>query len=46
VSPVLYGLLRNAIGAPRTCGAIAADVLLVLPLTLGLRPALRALRVS
>jgi len=45
VSPVLYGLLGDAIGVPRTCGVIAAVVLLVLPLTLGLRPALRALRV-
>lgn len=44
VSPVLYGLLGDAIGVPRTFGVIAAVVLLVLPLTLTLRPALRALR--
>jgi MFS family permease len=44
VSPVFYGLLGDAIGVPRTFGVIAAVVLLVLPLTLGLRPALRALR--
>ncbi len=44
VSPLLYGLLGDAIGMPRTFGVIAAVVLLVLPLTLGLRPALRALR--
>ena len=44
VSPLLYGLLGDAIGVPRTYGVIAAVVLLVLPLTLGLRPALRALR--
>jgi MFS family permease len=44
VSPVLYGLLGDAIGVPRTLGVIAALVLLVLPLTLWLRPALRALR--
>ena len=44
VSPVLYGLLGDAIGVPRTYAVIAAVVLLVLPLTLGLRPALRALR--
>jgi MFS transporter, FSR family, fosmidomycin resistance protein len=44
VSPSLYGLLGDAIGVPRTYGVIAAVVLLVLPLTLGLRPALRALR--
>ena len=46
VSPVLYGLLGDAIGVPRSCAVIAAVVLLVLPLTLALRPALRALRVS
>jgi MFS family permease len=46
VSPALYGLLGDAIGVPRTFGVIAAVVLLVLPLTLGLRPALRALRAS
>ena len=46
VSPVLYGLLGDAIGVPRTFGVIAAVVLLVLPLTLALRPALRALRVG
>jgi FSR family fosmidomycin resistance protein-like MFS transporter len=44
VSPALYGLLGDAIGVPRTFGVIAAVVLLVLPLTLWLRPALRALR--
>jgi MFS family permease len=42
VSPALYGLLGDAIGVPRTFGVIAAVVLLVLPLTLALRPALRA----
>jgi hypothetical protein len=36
--------LGDAIGVPRTIAVIAAVVLLVLPLTLGLRPALRALR--
>jgi len=41
VSPVLYGLIGDTIGAPRTFGVIAALVLLVLPLTLALRPALR-----
>jgi MFS family permease len=40
-SPVLYGLIGDAIGVPRTFGFIAAVVLLVLPLTLVLRPALR-----
>jgi len=42
VSPALYGMLGDAIGVPRTFGVIAALVLLVLPLTLLLRPALRA----
>jgi len=46
VSPALYGLLGDAIGVPRTFFVIAAVVLLVLPLTLALRPALRALRVG
>lgn len=41
VSPALYGLAGDAIGVPRTFGIIAAVVLLVLPLTLGLRSALR-----
>jgi MFS transporter, FSR family, fosmidomycin resistance protein len=43
LSPSLYGLLSDAIGVPRTFSVIAALVLLVLPLTLWLRPALRAL---
>lgn len=46
VSPALYGLLGDAVGITRTFYVIAAVVLLVLPLTLGLRPALRALRVA
>jgi MFS transporter, FSR family, fosmidomycin resistance protein len=44
LSPLLYGMLGDAIGVPRTFGVIAAVVLLALPLTLGLRPALRALQ--
>ena len=44
LSPSLYGLLSDGIGVPRTFTVIAAAVLLVLPLTLGLRPALRAVR--
>ncbi len=43
VSPALYGGLGDAIGVPRTFGVIATVVLLVLPLTLALRPALRRL---
>ena len=41
VSPALYGLIGDALGVPRTFGVIAALVLLVLPLTLVLRSALR-----
>lgn len=40
VSPALYGLLGDAIGVARTLWVIAAVVLLTLPLTLVLRPAL------
>jgi MFS family permease len=46
VSPALYGLLGDALGITRTFYVIAAVVLLVLPLTLALRPALRARRVA
>ena len=42
-SPALYGLLADAQGVPFTLYAIASVVLFVLPLTLGLRPALRRL---
>lgn len=45
-APVLYGALGDAIGVTRTLAVIAGVVLLVLPLTLGLRPALRSLRTS
>ena len=40
VSPALYGLLGDAIGIAHTVWVIAAVVLLTLPLTLVLRPAL------
>ncbi len=40
VSPALYGLIGDSIGVPRTFAVIAGLVLLVLPLTLGLRAAL------
>ena len=46
LSPVVYGLLADTSGVPRTFGVIAAVVLLVLPLTLALRPALRRLAPS
>jgi MFS transporter, FSR family, fosmidomycin resistance protein len=41
VSPVIYGLLGDAVGVPTALLAVAAVVLLTLPLTLLLRPALR-----
>jgi len=41
VSPLFYGLIGDSVGVPRTFIVIAAVVLLVLPLTLGLRGALR-----
>jgi MFS family permease len=41
LSPVLYGLVSDAIGVPVMMGLIAGIVLLTLPLTWGLRPALR-----
>jgi MFS family permease len=46
VSPAIYGLLGDAVGAPTALMVIAAVVLLTLPLTLALRPALVAARVA
>ena len=40
VSPALYGLLGDAVGVPSALVAVAAIVLVTLPLTLMLRPAL------
>ena len=40
VSPALYGLLGDAVGVPSALMAVAAIVLVTLPLTLMLRPAL------
>ncbi len=42
MSPALYGLLGDAVGVPAALMVVAAVVLLTLPLTLMLRPALRA----
>ena len=42
VSPALYGLLGDAVGVPAALAVVAAVVLLTLPLTLMLRPALAA----
>jgi MFS family permease len=40
VSPALYGLLGDAVGVPSALVAVAAVVLITLPITLILRPAL------
>jgi FSR family fosmidomycin resistance protein-like MFS transporter len=42
VSPALYGLLGDAVGVPSALMVVAAIVLLTLPITLALRPALAA----
>jgi len=42
VSPALYGLLGDAVGVPTALIVVAAVVLVTLPLTLALRPALSA----
>lgn len=41
-SPALYGVLGDAVGVPSTLMVVAAVVLLTLPITLMLRPALAA----
>ncbi len=40
VSPAIYGLLGDALGVPSALMVVAAVVLLTLPITLALRPAL------
>jgi predicted MFS family arabinose efflux permease len=40
VSPAIYGLLGDAVGVPSALMVVAAVVLLTLPITLALRPAL------
>ena len=42
VSPAIYGLLGDAVGVPSALVVVAAIVLLTLPITLVLRPALAA----
>ena len=44
VSPALYGLLGDAVGVPTALIVVAAAVLLTLPITLALRPALVSAR--
>jgi MFS transporter, FSR family, fosmidomycin resistance protein len=46
VSPVIYGLLGDAVGVPTTLVVVASIVLLTLPLTVALRPALLATRAA
>ncbi len=42
ISPALYGLLGDAVGVPSALVVVAAGVLITLPITLALRPALRS----
>jgi predicted MFS family arabinose efflux permease len=46
VSPAIYGLLGDAVGVPSALMVVAAVVLLTLPITLALRPALSGVRAS
>jgi MFS family permease len=46
ISPALYGLLGDAVGVPSALVIVAAVVLLTLPITLALRPALANVSVS
>ena len=46
VSPALYGLLGDALGVTPTLMVVSAVVLATLPITLALRPALTAARLS
>jgi FSR family fosmidomycin resistance protein-like MFS transporter len=46
VSPAIYGLLGDAIGVPSALMVVAAAVLLTLPITLALRPALVSVKAS
>jgi MFS transporter, FSR family, fosmidomycin resistance protein len=46
VSPAIYGLLGDAVGVPSALMVVAAIVLLTLPITLALRPALAIVKAS
>jgi MFS family permease len=46
ISPAIYGLLGDHIGAPTTLLVVACVILLTLPLSLLLRPALAAARIT
>jgi len=43
ISPLIYGFTADRLGVPNTIAAIAATVLLVLPMTFGLKMAFRRL---
>ena len=46
VSPAIYGVLGDAVGVPSALMVVAAVVLLTLPITLALRPALASVKAS
>jgi MFS family permease len=46
ISPAIYGVLGDAVGVPSALVVVAAVVLLTLPITLALRPALATVRAS
>jgi FSR family fosmidomycin resistance protein-like MFS transporter len=46
VSPAIYGLLGDAVGVPTALMVVAACVLLTLPITLALKPALASVSAS
>jgi MFS family permease len=46
ISPAIYGLLGDAVGVPSALMVVAAMVLLTLPITLALRPALSTAKAS
>ena len=45
ISPLVYGFAGDRLGVPNTIALIACSVLMVLPLTLGLKKAFRRLQV-
>jgi len=45
ISPLIYGFVGDRLGVPNTIAVIAGTVLLVLPMTLGLKTAFRRLAI-
>ena len=45
ISPLVYGFVGDRLGVPNTIALIAGSVLMVLPLTLGLKKVFRRLQV-